>query len=67
MYYQGAGYHMVMVKELTCDVAMVTDLVRSFVKSADLESNVGAELSFILPQVGVHQGYCSRTLHGKHL
>ena len=44
---------MVMVKNTTCSVSTVTELVQSFVSSAELESNVGAELSYILPQVCV--------------
>ena len=46
----GAGYHMVLVKESHCDVNAVISLVKSHVPQADVESNVGAELSFVLPQ-----------------
>ena len=42
---------MVMVKESSCAISRVTELIQSFVSSAEVESNVGAELSFILPQV----------------
>ncbi|XP_059176012.1 phospholipid-transporting ATPase ABCA3-like [Physella acuta] len=46
----GAGYHMVVVKEPTCDVNNVVCVVKQHIPTAELESNVGAELSFILPQ-----------------
>ena len=40
---------MVMVKQLGCDVSAVTSLVQSHIPDAHLESNVSAELSFVLP------------------
>ena len=43
------GYHMTIVKEPTCIPHKVEDLVRSFVADAEQVTNVGAELSFILP------------------
>ncbi|XP_059176011.1 phospholipid-transporting ATPase ABCA3-like [Physella acuta] len=46
----GAGYHMVVVKEPTCDVKNIICVVKQHIPTAELESNVGAELSFILPQ-----------------
>ncbi|CAG5129798.1 unnamed protein product [Candidula unifasciata] len=46
----GAGYHMVVVKDGNCDVKQIIQLVKSHIGQAELESNVGAELSFILPQ-----------------
>jgi len=45
----GAGYHMVIVKEPDCDVELVTKLVNSHVPGARMESNVSAELSYVLP------------------
>ena len=45
----GVGYHMVCVKEPQCDVQQVTQLITSMVPTAALESNIGAELSFVLP------------------
>ncbi|XP_067952133.1 phospholipid-transporting ATPase ABCA3-like [Watersipora subatra] len=45
----GAGYHMVMTKRADCDVETVNNLLKKFVPQAKLESNVGAELSYILP------------------
>ncbi|XP_048758710.2 phospholipid-transporting ATPase ABCA3-like isoform X2 [Ostrea edulis] len=45
----GAGYHMVIVKEPHCDVDQVTTTVKKYVRNAEEESNIGAELSFRLP------------------
>ena len=44
---------MVLVKESDCDIDSVISLVTSHIPSAEVESNVGAELSFILPQEAV--------------
>ncbi|XP_061079781.1 phospholipid-transporting ATPase ABCA3 [Conger conger] len=46
----GAGYHMVIVKDVLCNVAEITRLVHMYVPNATLESSAGAELSFILPK-----------------
>ncbi|XP_061179443.1 phospholipid-transporting ATPase ABCA3-like [Saccostrea echinata] len=48
----GAGYHLVMVKEPRCDVTKLLETIKSHLSSASLESNVGAELSFLLPTEG---------------
>ncbi|XP_067927873.1 phospholipid-transporting ATPase ABCA3-like [Watersipora subatra] len=45
----GAGYHMVMTKADNCNVENVQALLTKHVPEAKLESNVGAELSYILP------------------
>jgi ATP-binding cassette subfamily A (ABC1) protein 3 len=39
-----------MVKEPNCNVKGITSLIQRHIPAAKLESNVGAELSFILPQ-----------------
>ncbi|XP_064150869.1 phospholipid-transporting ATPase ABCA3-like [Loxodonta africana] len=46
----GAGYHMVMTKEPQCKATEVASLIYNYVPNAILESNIGAELSFILPK-----------------
>ncbi|XP_007937732.1 phospholipid-transporting ATPase ABCA3 [Orycteropus afer afer] len=46
----GAGYHMTLVKEPHCDPEAISQLVCDHVPNATLESNAGAELSFILPK-----------------
>ena len=45
----GAGYHLVMVKDKTCDVSKVTSVIQQFVPTAKQESDIGAELSYLLP------------------
>ena len=49
------GYHMTMVKMPHCDSLAVTELVERMVAGAKLETDVGAELSFILPSQSSHQ------------
>ncbi|XP_068100526.1 phospholipid-transporting ATPase ABCA3 [Hyperolius riggenbachi] len=46
----GAGYHMVMVKQPDCKEEQITDLITSYVPQATMESNAGAEMSYILPK-----------------
>ncbi|XP_019627958.1 PREDICTED: ATP-binding cassette sub-family A member 3-like [Branchiostoma belcheri] len=45
----GVGYHMVIVKQPGCHVSAVSKVVKSHIPHAKMESNVGAELSYILP------------------
>ncbi|XP_072455433.1 phospholipid-transporting ATPase ABCA3-like isoform X2 [Notamacropus eugenii] len=49
----GAGYHMVMVKEQHCNIREIESLIHEHMPDASLESNIGAELSFILPKENV--------------
>ncbi|XP_053220123.1 phospholipid-transporting ATPase ABCA3 [Podarcis raffonei] len=51
----GAGYHMVMVKEPCCNLGEISRLIYHYVPNATLESNAGAELSFILPKESTHR------------
>ncbi|XP_052408200.1 phospholipid-transporting ATPase ABCA3 [Carassius gibelio] len=46
----GAGYHMVIVKDAFCNVSEISRVVHMYVPDATLESNAGAELSYILPK-----------------
>ncbi|XP_072454007.1 phospholipid-transporting ATPase ABCA3-like [Notamacropus eugenii] len=46
----GAGYHMVIAKELHCDAQEITQVVLQYIPNATLESEFGAELSFVLPK-----------------
>lgn len=48
-YRYGVGYHMVVVKEPECNSEVVTQLVKSHVPGAEQDTNVAAELSFVLP------------------
>ncbi|XP_033746448.1 ATP-binding cassette sub-family A member 3-like [Pecten maximus] len=45
----GAGYHLVTVKTKNCDVSKVTSLIQSHIPRAYVESDISAELSFLLP------------------
>ncbi|XP_002739960.1 phospholipid-transporting ATPase ABCA3-like [Saccoglossus kowalevskii] len=45
----GVGYHMTIVKLPGCDVEQITDIVRHHVPDGQIGSNIGAELSYILP------------------
>ena len=45
----GVGYHMVVVKERSCDSAKVNGIVTSLVPGGKNITDVGTELSFILP------------------
>ncbi|NXD12446.1 ABCA3 protein, partial [Nothocercus nigrocapillus] len=51
----GAGYHMVMVKEPYCSLGEISRLICQYVPNATMESNAGAELSFILPKESTHR------------
>ncbi|NXD28137.1 ABCA3 protein, partial [Spelaeornis formosus] len=51
----GAGYHMVMVKEPHCNLGEISRLICQYVPNASMESNAGAELSFILPKESTHR------------
>ncbi|KAK7486553.1 hypothetical protein BaRGS_00022219, partial [Batillaria attramentaria] len=46
----GAGYHLIIVKGPNCDVDAVTATVRGEISAAELEAEVGAELSYLLPE-----------------
>ncbi|CAD5111485.1 DgyrCDS794 [Dimorphilus gyrociliatus] len=46
----GVGYHMTIVKQPTCNVDSLTTIIKNYVPEAQMESNVSAELSYILPQ-----------------
>ncbi|XP_077979982.1 phospholipid-transporting ATPase ABCA3-like isoform X2 [Glandiceps talaboti] len=45
----GVGYHMTIVKHPLCDVGRITYIVHHHVPDAQMESNIGAELAYILP------------------
>nr|XP_033770036.1 ATP-binding cassette sub-family A member 3 [Geotrypetes seraphini]XP_033770037.1 ATP-binding cassette sub-family A member 3 [Geotrypetes seraphini]XP_033770038.1 ATP-binding cassette sub-family A member 3 [Geotrypetes seraphini] len=51
----GAGYHMIMVKKPHCNVGEISQLICRYVPNSTLESNAGAELSFILPKESTHR------------
>ena len=45
----GVGYHMTIVKDESCDPSLVESVVKSVVSQAEQVTDVGAELSYILP------------------
>ena len=46
---------MVIVKTPHCNVQKLTDVVKSYVPDAELESNISAELSYVLPSESSHK------------
>ncbi|KAJ8535329.1 hypothetical protein ON010_g13409 [Phytophthora cinnamomi] len=47
----GAGYNLTLVKDdAKCDDNVITTLIKSYVPSAEILSNVGSEIAFQLPQ-----------------
>ncbi|XP_052030926.1 phospholipid-transporting ATPase ABCA3-like [Apodemus sylvaticus] len=51
----GVGSHLIMVKEPNCVIDEISNLIHSYVSTATLETNVGNELSFILPKEYTHK------------
>ncbi|XP_071796832.1 phospholipid-transporting ATPase ABCA3-like [Asterias amurensis] len=51
----GVGYHMTIAKANSCDVRRVTELIAHHVPGMHKESDVGTELSFVLPEESVGQ------------
>ncbi|XP_068200893.1 phospholipid-transporting ATPase ABCA3-like isoform X1 [Palaemon carinicauda] len=49
----GTGYRLIIVKEKNCNVGAITDVIRSHIPDAELDQNVGAELSYVLPNADV--------------
>ena len=48
-YRYGVGYHMTIVKSSSCDPSKINSLVKSLVPKSEQVTNVGAELSYVLP------------------
>ena len=46
----GGGYHLVIVKKEGCDPAEITALVQSYIEDIDVDQDIGAELSYSLPE-----------------
>ncbi|XP_047570305.1 phospholipid-transporting ATPase ABCA3-like isoform X4 [Lutra lutra] len=51
----GVGYHIIMVKEPHCNVEEIIEVINQHIPEARLESDVAAELSFILPKKYTHR------------
>ena len=45
----GIGYHLTVVKENLCDSSKIEQLIKSLVPKAEQVTDVGADLSYILP------------------
>ncbi|XP_041350183.1 phospholipid-transporting ATPase ABCA3-like [Gigantopelta aegis] len=50
----GTGYHLVIVKGSACVVSQVTAMIQDIVPSAELESEINSELSYLLPEDQSH-------------
>jgi len=46
----GVGYHLYIVKNSSCIAENILEAIKRHVPEVQLESNVGAELSFVLPK-----------------
>jgi len=46
----GVGYHLYIVKNPSCIAENILEVIKRHVPEVELESNVGAELSFVLPK-----------------
>ncbi|KAK5642702.1 hypothetical protein RI129_008869 [Pyrocoelia pectoralis] len=45
----GTGYHLIMEKSENCDVNKVTNLLQNYIPKIQAQSNIGSELSYLLP------------------
>ena len=50
IFWTGVGYHLYIVKNSSCIVENIFEVIKTHVPEVQLESNVGAELSFVLPK-----------------
>jgi len=48
----GCGYHLVIVKEPQCDAQKITEILKSRLDDVEEEQNIGAELTYSLPETG---------------
>ncbi|GAB1292623.1 ATP-binding cassette, sub-family A (ABC1), member 14 [Apodemus speciosus] len=51
----GVGYHLVIVKTPDSDDEKISQLIKDYIPNAKMETNVAAELSFILPKEHTHR------------
>lgn len=45
----GGGYHLIIVKQPVCDAEKITQVLRKSIPDVEIDQNVGAELSYSLP------------------
>jgi len=50
----GGGYHLIIVKDTHCSVEAITRILRKSIPDAEIDQNVGAELSYSLPDTKSH-------------
>lgn len=50
----GVGYHLICVKQDQCNTAKITELLQKFIAQIIIETDVGTELSYLLPSSSVH-------------
>jgi len=50
----GGGYHLIIVKSSSCIVENITNLLKKSIPEAEIDQNVGAELSYSLPDSKSH-------------
>uniref|UniRef100_A0A452RCP6 ABC transporter domain-containing protein n=1 Tax=Ursus americanus TaxID=9643 RepID=A0A452RCP6_URSAM len=51
----GAGYYMTLVKKPHCSTEKISHLIYHHIPNAILQSNIGEELTFILPKKSIHR------------
>lgn len=49
----GVGYHLVCVKNPSCDTTEVTNLLRNYIPGIRVEADIGTELSYLLDETNV--------------
>lgn len=49
----GVGYHLVCVKNSSCDATRVTNLLRKYIPDLKIETEIGTELSYLLSEQNV--------------
>ncbi|XP_035705489.1 ATP-binding cassette sub-family A member 3 isoform X2 [Folsomia candida] len=50
----GGGYHLIIVKDENCDVDKITQVIRKTIADVEVDQDVGAELSYTLPDGKSH-------------
>ncbi len=59
-YRYGAGYYLIIEKQPSCDVLLLTNTIQSIIADAKLTLEFGTEVHFTLPRLSV--GYFSKVL-----
>ena len=59
-YRYGVGYYLIIEKQPSCDMFLLTDTIQSIIADAKVTLDFGAEVHFTLPRLSV--GYFSKVL-----